>query len=55
MKKEKLSFVFKVLIMFISMITICAIIIVPTIKFGGDLGENSIHVNKNYETNTGSS
>lgn len=54
MKKEKLSFVFKVFIMLISMITICVIIIVPTIKFNGESGGSSIHVNKNYETNTGS-
>ncbi len=54
MKKEKLSFAFKVLIMSISMIIICAIIIIPTIKFDGESGGSSIHVNKNYETNTGS-
>ena len=54
MKKEKVPFAFKVFIMLISMITICAIIIVPTIKFDGESGGSSIHVNKNYETNTGS-
>ncbi|MBQ4542145.1 MAG: hypothetical protein IJA23_04775 [Clostridia bacterium] len=54
MKKEKLSFAFKVLIMSISMIIICAIIIVPTIKFSGDPSGSSVHVNKNYETNAGS-
>ncbi len=53
MKKGRLSFVLSVLIMSISMIAICAIIIVPTIKFGDDSGNGTIHINKNYETNAG--
>ena len=54
MKKEKLSFIFKIFIMTISMIIICAIIIVPTIKIESDSIDNSVRVDKNYETNAGS-
>ena len=54
MKKEKLSFALKVFIMTISMIFVCAIIIIPTIKFDAKSIDNSVRVDKNYETNAGS-
>ena len=54
MKREKVPFAFKIFIMLISMVSICAVIIVPTIKLNGESGGSSVHVNRNYETNAGS-
>lgn len=55
MKKTRLSFILSILIMSISMIAICVVIIVPTIKTDKYSGSGTIHVNKNYESNTSSS
>lgn len=55
MKNKRLIFFISVLIVSLSMIAICASIIVPTIKFDNKkAGNGSTYVNKNYETNGGS-
>lgn len=54
MKKTRLSFILSILIMSFSMIAICAVIIVPTIKTDKYSGSGTIHVNKNYENNSSS-
>ena len=56
MKNKKFTFVISVLIVSISIVVICACIIVPTLKFDGKTAnsENS-SINRNYETNGGNS
>ena len=54
MKNKRLSFILSVLIMSVSMIAICACIILPTIKFSDTTeGTGNTYINKNYETNKG--
>lgn len=54
MKNNRLKFMLSVLVASISMVIICAFIIVPTISFSDKTRENgNTFVNKNYETNLG--
>ncbi len=54
MKNKRLSFVLSVLLMSVSMVVICACILIPTIKIGNTTtGTGNTYVNKNYETNGG--
>lgn len=52
MKNKKFTFIISVLLVSLSMLAICACIIVPTLKFGDDTDKTgNTFVNKNYETN----
>ena len=52
MKNKKLTFIISVLLVSLSIVAMCACIIVPTLKFETKTAEGgSTHVNKNYESN----
>ena len=52
MKNKKLTFILSVLFVSLSIVAICAGIIVPTLKFNTNVAESgNTHINKNYESN----
>ncbi|MBR7172531.1 MAG: hypothetical protein IKD36_01930 [Clostridia bacterium] len=53
MRNKKLTFILSVLFVSLSIVAICAGIIVPTLKFNSDTAESgNTHINKNYESNS---
>lgn len=52
MRNKKLTFIISVLLVSISIVAVCACIVVPTIKFNTKTADSeNTHVNKNYENN----